>query len=108
MYKTIEELAGVLQASRDKPILILKHSRTCPISARAKARVDAFLGRRSDLEAYLVVVQDQRKVSDELAQALGVGHQSPQVLAVRQGKAEKALSHYQITEESLALCFGDS
>jgi len=62
-----------------------------------------FLESRGDNpEAYLVVLQNQRPISNELARALGVRHESPQVLVVRDGKAQKVLNHFQITAERLA------
>ena len=102
MYKTIENITDVLKRSHERTVLILKHSRICPISARGKREVDKFLESCDrDLEAYLVVVQRERPISNELARVLGVLHQSPQVLVVRDGTAEKVLNHYEITGENI-------
>ena len=104
MYKTIESLTEVLKTSHERTVLILKHSMTCPISARGKREVDKFLDTcNRDLETYLVVVQRERPISKELARILAVPHQSPQVLVVRDGIAEKVLNHYQITGENIEM-----
>ena len=102
MYKAINNLDQVLEISREKPVLILKHSNTCPISARSKTQVDSFLAKRNGIEAYLVVVQKERGMSNEIERILGITHQSPQVLIVRDGKAVTALSHFRISENSLS------
>jgi len=99
MYKTIDDVDAVLKAGAGKKILILKHSATCPFSARGKREVDNFLAEKGSVEAYLVVVQQQRSVSKELAGRLGVKHESPQVLLIKDGKAEKVWNHRDIRKE---------
>ena len=101
MYKRIENVDEVLKASHDKQILILKHSTACPISRKAKSEVDRFLEQNKDMEAYLVVVQQQRPVSNELARKLGVVHESPQLLFIRDGAARKVLTHSEIRHRAI-------
>ncbi len=57
MYKRIDDADTVLKASAGKQILILKHSATCPISARGKRELDRSLAENGSVEACLVVVQ---------------------------------------------------
>ena len=101
MYKTIDDVDAVLKASHGKPILILKHSTICPISARGKREIENFLAENGSVEAYLVVVQQQRSVSKELAGKLGVKHESPQVLLVKDGKAERVWNHRSIKQKGI-------
>ena len=98
MYKRITDVDEVISESKDNDIFILKHSNTCPISAAAKQEVDKFV---EDHDVYLVVVQDQRGVSDELAEKLSVKHESPQFILVRGGVARKVLNHDEITLQNI-------
>ena len=101
MYKTIDDVDAVLKASAGKQILVLKHSTACPLSARGKREVDNFLAENPTVEAYLVVVQDQRGVSSELAEKLGVRHETPQVLLIKDGRAVQVWSHRSIRKEEI-------
>lgn len=73
---------------------VFKHSTTCPVSARAAREVEAL---ESDLPVYWVNVREQRELSNWIAEALGVRHESPQLILVRDGRAVKSWSHFEIT-----------
>lgn len=105
MYKRTDDMDAVLKASTGKQILVLKHSAICPISAGGKREVDRFLAENGSVEAYLVVVQQQRSVSRELAEKLGVKHETPQVLLIKDGKAEKVWNHWSIRKKEMENVF---
>ena len=86
--------------SGDTPAWILKHSSTCAISAAAHDEVAAFLARRPQ-PAALVVVQTARPLSNWLATRLGYTHQSPQLFLVRGGKVLWQASHWGITAQAM-------
>ena len=92
---TDADLTAALRASEEAPVLLFKHSRTCPISALANDALTA-LGP-ADVEVYRVVVQDARPLSNAIAAALGVRHESPQALLVHHGAVAFHASHYAIT-----------
>ena len=102
---TNEEWQGVLKQSMEKPILLFKHSTTCPISAAAH---DEFTKFSTDVDAYLVKVIESRPVSNEIAKDLDTQHQSPQAFVVSNGKAAWNASHWNITEKSLAEALAES
>ena len=82
--------------SQEEPVLLFKHSTTCPISAHAyreMSRLDA--GAATSVA--LVVVQTARPVSNEVAARTGVRHESPQTIVLRRGKPVWTASHYDIT-----------
>ena len=82
--------------SEDAPVLLFKHSTTCPISAHAyreMSRLDAGAAR----SVALVVVQTARALSNEIAQRTGVRHESPQAIVLRRGQPVWTASHYDIT-----------
>ncbi len=85
IIKTSEELSAALQASQEKPIVIFKHSASCPFSAMAQFEV---ANAKHDLDIYGLVVQYVPELSREVAEKLEVEHQSPQAIIVHKGKAK--------------------
>lgn len=98
------EDAGALEElfarSNDAPVVLFKHSTTCPISAHANRQM-LRLSRAVSPEVALVVVQSARAVSKEVAERTGVRHESPQVIVLRGGKSVWTASHYDITTDSV-------
>nr|WP_237690635.1 bacillithiol system redox-active protein YtxJ [Paenibacillus caui] len=98
-----EQLQDVLKASANQPVLLFKHSTRCPISARAYQEVSDYLNDQPNenvIYALIHVVED-RPVSLEAADLLGVKHESPQAILVKDGKAVWNTSHSGITSENL-------
>lgn len=79
------------------PVVILKHSNTCGISARAYRAMTSFEGTVG-----LVTVQDARDVSEEVAKRTGVPHETPQVLILRNEKVLFTASHFDVKSETVA------
>lgn len=82
---------------------IFKHSATCPISRRAFRELEDFLEtpQGSLLPVAMIVVQQARDVSNEIAEKYGVQHQSPQIFLVKQNEVVWHASHGQITAQQL-------
>lgn len=103
--RSTAELAQLLSATR--PVLILKHSTQCPISAAAYRAFQRFAAAHPRAAEYRVVkVIEQRPLSNEIARRLGVRHQSPQALLIHRGTVRWHASHWNITEQSLAAALG--
>ncbi len=83
--------------SRERAIVIFKHSLTCSISAGAYEQMAAFEG-----EVLLVEVQRARALSTEIESRLGVMHESPQVIVLRNGEVVWNASHFRITADAVA------
>lgn len=99
---SIEDLERALEESAHRPVLLFKHSSTCPISARALRQVESYLERADPrLSANMIVVQEARPVSDEVAIRLGLKHESPQAILVRDGRPVWEASHMEITAAAL-------
>jgi bacillithiol system protein YtxJ len=99
---TVEELDRALSESAQHPVLLFKHSLTCPISSHAYLEFQTYLESADSRVAYkLITVQTAREVSGSAAEKLGVTHQSPQAILVHNGASVWAASHYAITSESL-------
>lgn len=101
--RTIKELELALTESDARPVLLFKHSLTCPISTRAFGELQSFLESADPRASYkLITVQSARTVSDEAAAKLKVEHQSPQAILIRNGRELWNASHYAITASALA------
>lgn len=96
-----EAEAAELLAS-DAPLLLFKHSRTCPVSHAAHAELQAFRRAHGEVPVRVVVVQDERSLSQAIAAATGVRHESPQALLLHRGGVTWHASHGGITAARLA------
>ena len=100
-------LEELFARSRVAPVVIFKHSTTCPISARAHRQMSQ-LSRGAVGDVALVVVQTARPVSEEIARRTGVEHHSPQAIILRGGKAVWDASHFDITTDAVERAVKDS
>ncbi|MCB1057157.1 MAG: bacillithiol system redox-active protein YtxJ [Acidobacteria bacterium] len=103
LLASIEELDAILDHSGERPQLIFKHSLTCPISHRAFRALEAYLGNSpaTGVDYHLIQIQHARGVSNEVADRLGLRHESPQAILVREGKIVWNASHGAVTEKAL-------
>ncbi len=92
--KSFEELTD---RSKERPMVIFKHSLTCPISAAAYEQMEQFDG-----QVALVEVQRARALSTEIESRLGVVHESPQVIVLSKGQVAWTASHFRIMAEAVA------
>ena len=83
-------LDNLLTDSKQKPVIVFKHSTACSISSRAYREMEKLDG------VNLVEVQSAREISHELANLTGVRHETPQVLILRDGKAVWNASHFDV------------
>jgi bacillithiol system protein YtxJ len=99
---TIEALDHALSESNERPVLLFKHSLTCPISSRAFREFQSYLERGDAAVSYaLIKVQNSRPVSNEAASRLGVRHETPQAILIRNGREVWNASHFDITADAL-------
>ncbi len=106
MYKQVDTVDRLLEASRGKKVMVLKHSTACPISGRARRELDSLLADGPGAGVYLVVVQQQREFSNEIEEKLGIRHETPQLLLIQDGEVTEHWSHHQITREVAAEALG--
>jgi len=95
---TPQDLDDALKASQEQPIVIFKHSNSCPFSARAQVQIS---NAKHDLEIYGLVIQYAKELSNEVAERLGVEHKSPQAIVVHKGKAVSDYWRSDIQEDNL-------
>jgi bacillithiol system protein YtxJ len=99
----IDELEQLLSASQTRPLLLFKHSYTCGISAEALDELLSHLdrGNQDSAQYALVTVQTHRDVSNAVASRLGVRHETPQALVIRDGQVVWAASHFRVTADAM-------
>lgn len=90
-------LPELLERSRHQPVVIFKHSTTCPISSAAYREMEGYDG-----EVALVEVQRARELSGEIEKTTGVRHESPQVLILRNGQVVWGASHWNVQAAAVA------
>ena len=103
----LEALEAAIQESRERPVLLFKHSRTCGVSHGALDEVHLHLEQAASPASYkMITVQSHRHVSDEAATRLGVRHETPQAIVLRDGKPVWKASHFRITADALTQALG--
>lgn len=100
--RKLDDWQEALAASEAGPILVFKHSTTCPISAAAHRRFADYLAAGDAPPAYLVKVIESRPVSNAIAEDLGVQHQSPQAILVQNRASLWDASRGHITVDSIS------
>jgi bacillithiol system protein YtxJ len=86
-----DSLDRFLTEANGSPVVLLKHSNSCGISARAyhdMAKFDGAVG--------LITVQTARTLSNEIEKRTGVDHETPQIFILREGKVLWTASHGQV------------
>lgn len=95
---SIDQWKKVMAQTTEKPIVVFKHSTTCPVSSHAYGEFSKF---EKPMDRYLVKVIEHRPVSNEIAIDLGIQHESPQAFVIADGEVVWNASHWKITEKEL-------
>ena len=98
---------ALIEASKEQTVALLKHSIACPISARGQREFVGLEGA-DDPPLYAVVVQYARDLSDHIEKTLGVRHETPQALLIKDGEVVYHASHRAITTEALREALSDA
>ncbi|ANE47780.1 general stress protein [Paenibacillus swuensis] len=99
----LNEWEEALERSGEQPLVILKHSTTCPVSSSALEEFDTYLdGTPNENYKYLMVkVIESRPVSNKIAEDLQVKHASPQIILVKNKEQGWNTSHWSITDKHI-------
>ena len=98
----VYELHAAIAESSERPVWLFKHSRSCGISCEALDELRAHVEGAQGPAAYKVItVQSHRHVSNEAAARLGVRHETPQAILLRNGRPVWSASHFRITKDQL-------
>src|SRR6476620_6724314 len=92
----VPSLDAAIAESRERPGLLFKHSRYCGGSCEALDELQAHIDAQPSASAAykMITVQTHRSVSDAAAELLGLRHQTPQAILLRDGKVIWNASHF--------------
>lgn len=97
-----EQYEKMMEHSAEKPVLLFKHSTTCPISAAAYEEYTNYLtSADANVAAYLIKVIENRDVSNQVEADTNVKHESPQIFLIENKKVRWHTSHSKITSEAI-------
>lgn len=100
---TEQDVQNIIENSNDKTQIIFKDSITCGISAYAKKRLMSGsdeLTTKADFN-YLDLLS-YRGISNFISSELGVIHQSPQIIVLKDGEVVYRASHHSIQTDAIA------
>ena len=100
--RDVAHIDSLVADSFDRPLVIFKHSRSCGTSHEAQDELQAHLAQAPrDATYVMITVQEQRPLSDAIAQRFSLRHETPQVLVVRDGKLVWSATHFRVTADAL-------
>jgi bacillithiol system protein YtxJ len=104
----LESLDAAIAESQERPVLLFKHSRYCGVSCEALDELHSHIEHRvgRGVAYKMITVQTHRPVSDAAAQRLGLRHETPQAILLRDGKVVWNASHFRITAAHLDRAIG--
>ncbi|UMB61479.1 bacillithiol system redox-active protein YtxJ [Lutibacter sp. A80] len=96
------QLKEIVELSKDKLVIIFKHSTRCGISSGVLSKFEKSMDTTSDTVAfYYLDLLKYRTISNEIAQKFNVDHQSPQAIFLKDGVVVNHASHYDIISKAI-------
>lgn len=95
-----EKLESLFKKSYTQPVALLKHSNSCGISSHILSQLDEVEG-----DIHLLIIQQNRSLSTDVAERTGHRHQSPQAFVIKDGLPVYHATHYGIDAEKIAQFF---
>ena len=101
--KNPNQIEALRAESKEQPIIIFKHSRTCSISNTALNRLERNWKEEdmTSVKAYYLDLLSYREISNSIANLFDVEHESPQVIVLKNGEAVFHKSHFDIDFASI-------
>ncbi len=100
-FDNIGQLTDIQQQSYARPQVIFKHSTRCSISSMVLRRLERE-GVPENMDFFFLDLIRFRDISNKVADAFQVSHESPQILLIKNGECVYDESHYAITMDSLS------
>ncbi len=104
--KDVNTLNEIKEISKQKPVIIFKHSTRCGVSRGVVKQFEKQIKNYSNTEFYLLDLLSHRDISNAIAETFKVIHQSPQMLLIKNGEVVKHESHYEIMDVELERYLG--
>ncbi len=97
-----DHLDSLIEASKQKPQVIYKHSIRCGISSVIKSRLERKWNIDDNiLDIYFLDLINHKQLSNLIEETFGVYHESPQILLIINGKAVYHTSHMGISADHI-------
>lgn len=95
------QIDEIVELSHEQPQLIFKHSTRCSISSMAKSRLEREWNLEN-VELWYLDLITFRSASNAIADQLGVHHESPQVILLKDGVVVHDSSHNSISVSEIS------
>jgi bacillithiol system protein YtxJ len=99
--ETEKDLEDIKEKSSAKPQVIFKHSTRCSISSMVKNRLER-AGAPEEIDFNILDLIANRSLSSKIAEDFSVGHESPQILIIKNGECVYDESHNGISMDDIA------
>jgi len=97
----IRDADGLDEALAHPLALIYKHSPRCWVSVMSGREVERFHRENPDLPLYQIDVIDDRPLSQQAAERLGIPHASPQAILLVEGRPVWSATHGSVRRTTL-------
>lgn len=97
--QTEQDYQNAIESSLENTVVIFKHSIRCMISKTVLRNFEREISAKENLgeiKFYYLDLINHRDISNKIAEELGVTHQSPQIIIIKDKKAIKNASHENI------------
>jgi thioredoxin 1 len=101
---TAEDLSAAMAVSDDRLVLLFKHSKLCGSSYRAQREV---MRLTDEVAVFRLVVQHARELSRTIEEALGIRHETPQVILLHRRQPIFSASHGRVKAERIRQAISD-
>lgn len=95
----VDQLNDVVEVSKEKKVVVFKHSTRCSISASVLNKFEKQIGEGYTL--YFLDLIAHRDISAAIAEKFNVIHQSPQAIFLENGEVTQHDSHYGVLDLTL-------
>jgi bacillithiol system protein YtxJ len=92
-----EQWPDLVKSSFDRPVYVFKHSERCGISDMVRRRFENQMSKLGETY-YCLQVQSCRSLSKKLELDLGIRHESPQLIILKDGKVAAHASHFALLD----------
>ena len=92
-----QQWTEIQDLSHQQPVYVFKHSSNCGISSMVLKRFEKQIKERNETYFYLHI-QAYRTLSNWLSEELGIRHESPQLIVLKNGEVLAHDSHYSLLE----------
>lgn len=96
-FESKDQWSDLLDLSQKQHVYIFKHSSRCGVSSMVLRRFEKQVQERKETYVYLHI-QGFRSISNWIEEELGIRHESPQLIVLKNSKVLAHDSHYALLE----------